>query len=300
MSEEKTFLLGVGAQKAGTTWLHRYLDSFPETDLGELKEYHVWDALTVPAMEYFLLRPREEVSLRGGIRRVRQRLGLRKPSLQERMQRDPEAYFDYFAALLSRPGIRLTADITPSYTALSANTLQRISEGFASRGIETRVVLLLRDPADRCWSAARMYKGMGKKDLARDHGVDISLDDAAAVLDYSRSEQAWLRTDYPRTLQSLREVFPEERLFVGCYETFFSTGELERLGSFFGLKADASRLGVRVNASDARHSLDADLRRCLKGIYAEVYAHFAAKDTWIGDAWRAREQELYPDTTFSP
>ena len=37
------FVLGVGAQKAGTTWLHEYLASLPEVDLGFMKEYHVFD-----------------------------------------------------------------------------------------------------------------------------------------------------------------------------------------------------------------------------------------------------------------
>ena len=36
---EKIFILGVGAQKAGTTWLHRELSKCPLIDMGELKEY---------------------------------------------------------------------------------------------------------------------------------------------------------------------------------------------------------------------------------------------------------------------
>ena len=43
------FLLGIGAQKAGTTWLHAQLNRRRDADFGFLKEYHVHDALTLPA-----------------------------------------------------------------------------------------------------------------------------------------------------------------------------------------------------------------------------------------------------------
>ena len=40
----RTFLLGVGAQKAGTTWLHKYLTASPQMVRGYRKEYHVFDS----------------------------------------------------------------------------------------------------------------------------------------------------------------------------------------------------------------------------------------------------------------
>ena len=43
--DRPVFLLGTGCQKGGTAWLHDYLGSSTETDLGFMKEYHVWDRL---------------------------------------------------------------------------------------------------------------------------------------------------------------------------------------------------------------------------------------------------------------
>ena len=37
------FVLGLGAQKAGTSWLHRTLSKNDNVNLGFEKEYHVWD-----------------------------------------------------------------------------------------------------------------------------------------------------------------------------------------------------------------------------------------------------------------
>ena len=51
---KKNFILGVGCQKGGTTWLHQQLNKSKNTDMGFLKEYHVFDALYVPECQGFL------------------------------------------------------------------------------------------------------------------------------------------------------------------------------------------------------------------------------------------------------
>ena len=50
---QNTFVLGVGAQKAGTSWLHHQLASRADTDFGFLKEYHVFDVIFHSEYEYF-------------------------------------------------------------------------------------------------------------------------------------------------------------------------------------------------------------------------------------------------------
>ena len=59
-----TFLLGLGAQKAGTAWMHRYLESSPQCDPGFRKEYHVWDAVDLPSGRVV----RERIERQGGDR----------------------------------------------------------------------------------------------------------------------------------------------------------------------------------------------------------------------------------------
>ena len=43
-----TFVLGLGAQKAGSSWLHAQLNHRRDAEFGFLKEYHIHDALTLP------------------------------------------------------------------------------------------------------------------------------------------------------------------------------------------------------------------------------------------------------------
>lgn len=45
MSQKKIFILGIGAQKAGTTWLYQYIKNSPKANLGQLKEYHFWNMI---------------------------------------------------------------------------------------------------------------------------------------------------------------------------------------------------------------------------------------------------------------
>src|SRR3954451_14413565 len=136
-----TFLLGVGCQKGGTAWLHRYLEASPQCDPGFRKEYHVWDALDLESGRL----ARERIEKQGGRR--------------AEFLVEPERYFDYFAGLLEPDAIRLTADITPAYAALSVERLRMVRDGFTARGVRQVAVYLVRDPVERIWSAARLDIG---------------------------------------------------------------------------------------------------------------------------------------------
>ena len=57
---DKTFLLGTGAQKGGTTWLYHHLKASPQFVSGYRKEYHVFDAMDVKGQAYRRRRVLEE------------------------------------------------------------------------------------------------------------------------------------------------------------------------------------------------------------------------------------------------
>lgn len=46
----RTFVLGIGAQKAGTTWLYKQLAQCPGFATGLEKEYHIRDVREVPVL----------------------------------------------------------------------------------------------------------------------------------------------------------------------------------------------------------------------------------------------------------
>jgi len=146
------FLLGVGAQKAGTSWLHKQLHRRPDADFGCLKEYHVHDARTIPALARFR---RVDIRLKDPHTWLQPRSWMRQWFIH-----NPNRYTDYFAWLLKRSRlksrqIRLTGDITPSYALLSAETLGEIKANFEQRSIPVKPVFLMRDPLERLISSQR-------------------------------------------------------------------------------------------------------------------------------------------------
>jgi hypothetical protein len=241
------FLLGVGAQKAGTSWLYEQLQRRADTDFGVLKEYHVHDARTVPALARFrriemsLSRPRSWIQPRSWMRQ----LFIRQPGL----------YYDYFAWLLRRPRrnggkVNLTGDITPSYAALSADTFQSIQASFQQRGIAVKPVFLMRDPIERLISSQRMkQRKLGQRDAPSE----------IAALRRRVLKAPGLRSGYGRTLHNLKESFGLEHCYLGLYEPLFQPETYAQLCGFLGLPYREPAWEQRVNASASNTVIPNDL-----------------------------------------
>jgi hypothetical protein len=45
---QKTFILGVGAQRTGSTWLHSQIAKNPQIHTGLAKEHHVFNVIFTP------------------------------------------------------------------------------------------------------------------------------------------------------------------------------------------------------------------------------------------------------------
>ena len=227
------FLLGVGAQKAGTTWLHAQLDRRRDADFGFLKEYHVHDALTLPAAGFS----------------NRRRPSWLKPRTwrRQRFLDRPERYYAYFAARLRRRGIRLTGDITPSYSGLSVDTLRTIRRGFDRYAIPVRPVFLMRDPIERIISSARMQR--------RKQGLSDSAGEVAALRQLCRERPARidLRSDYRHTLTALDAAFGLKHCWIDLYEQLFSPSCWSRLCDALGVPYEEPQWDQKTEREPNQH-----------------------------------------------
>lgn len=270
--EGKSFLLGVGAQKSGTTWVHRWLEASDGVRMGPFKEYHVWDAATLDACRDF----RRPLWSRGGQNR-----------LQAAMQRVPYVYFEHFRRLLDAPGVRLTADITPSYSGLTADTFRRIRAGFDRRGIGVKVLFLMRDPVARSFSAARMLSDKENRLAAEAGRADRT--SAEDWLERNlRAEYMRLRSDYPATLAALHAAFRPAEVHTEFYETMFTPDGLSRLSAFLGVPVKPEQAAERVNEGRPA-PLPPDLAARAARHFAPVYDWAArsfpeTRDHWSGFA----------------
>lgn len=264
-----TFLLGVGCQKGGTAWMHRYLESSPQVDPGFRKEYHVWDGLDLPLGGPVRARVAQQA------RRAGRALEAGEPADGDALRRalfyaDPEAYFDYFESLLRRdPATRLTADITPAYAELSRERLAAIRDGFARRGVRAVAVYLMRDPVERIWSAVRMDRQRAGDDAP---GV------AAGYVPHAATRPMYAdRTRYDLTMANLDAVFGDD-VFYGFYERLFDHGTLAELCAFLGIDFHQPDFDRHVNVSPkSEATLPDEAVRAVVEQLPQVYAAVAAR-----------------------
>lgn len=276
---EKTFLLGVGAPKAGTTWLYKQLEKHPKSKMGFLKECHVFDALYVPGCEEFRTQT-EGVLIRNQINPTRliNPLNLRrhlKMKRRSQFYKNPNLYFDYFASLLNGQSKHLTADITPSYAALPETALENIRRGFESRGVTVRVIYLMRDPVERCWSAVRMHRQRPQRD--QKGNLQLQDEEVEHLRRVYRSERFVLRSQYNETLKRLRAVFETKQLKVCLYEDLFTPQKSDEIFEFLGLAPRPVNNARRINSTIKNVSIPLSLRKNIAEFYEDAY-HGAATE----------------------
>lgn len=308
---DKTFLLVVGAQKAGTTWLHSWLETATGFAAGMRKEYHVWDALTVPEMAHFQITPRrlfkrgEMLFAKGSpfhgkslprlvalalwgarldpaqsnLAAMRAELHDNPQWLRAKLQRNPDAYFAHFAALLAAPDAKVAADITPSYAGLPVETLRTIRDGMLARGIKIKVIFLMRDPVSRCFSQARMKAASYR---ARGMGSDSAQDWLQANFNEGVMH---FRSDYPTVVGNLRQVFQPEEIYIDLYETLFTPAGQAALEAFVGLPLDPALRDTKVREGRPDELTD-DLARRVAKEYHFVYDWAAREFPQVRDLWQ--------------
>ncbi|HEX5089519.1 MAG TPA: hypothetical protein VFV89_17060 [Nocardioides sp.] len=269
---DRTFLLGVGAMKAGTTWLHDHLAASPQCQPGLRKEYHVFDSLDL-AKEPYLLK-RVVAKAHASLDEVAEARRTDPTFLvQAAMIADEELYFDYFTALLARsPETRLTLDVTPGYALLSAARLAGIRSSFEQRGVRPVAAYLMRDPVERIWSQVRMQK---RRRPEHNPGT------AEELVAQRYAEPTYAdRTRYETTVRNLDEAFGES-VFYGFYEELFdaatSASEIARLSRFLGIDTHEPDLGAQFNVSPRSAELPEPTVRAVAEHFRPTYELVASR-----------------------
>lgn len=269
----KTFLLGTGCQKGGTSWLFHYLKASPQYVPGFRKEYHVFDALDIKNQAY---RRTEVLDLaQQAIARGRQGGPVNAQVLHlASMYANPEFYYQYFAGLLmTRQEARVTADLTPAYGMLSADRFRAIKKGFAQRGVRTVSVFLMRDPVDRVLSQIRMQ--VRRKADRFERPLHEVLLDRYAAPEYA------LRTQYGQTIAALDQAFEPDEVHYGFFENLFEEARIREICALIGIDFHEPRFDVRRNVSPPARVPDEVLRpvaQHYRDVYEAVAARFPAVD----------------------
>lgn len=194
--------LGIGAQKAGTTWLYRGLELHPDIWLPPVKELHFFDEkIRFPEPGLSNLHGDRGPSMRWrrqlhNERKRRQRVTL-VDDAEARNRAWGSNYFfgtpsiEWYKSLFD--GVPLSGEVTPEYATLDAATIETVVEALP----EIRVIYLLRNPIEREWSAALMAS------RNRDRDIDTVLVQNRRHVRYVENIDRWA------------SVLPPDRLYLG-------------------------------------------------------------------------------------
>ncbi len=267
----KTFLLGVGAQKAGTSWLYRYLVSHPEIFVSPIKEMHFFGTRENP-------KGWPTIAFRRKLReRSKQHPYKRFTALRERikMKGDISSYINFFQTRMNEETV--FGEITPAYSNLDINELKLIKSSFSS----TKVIFLLRNPVDRLWSQMRF---MDDSKNAGDPGNWIK--------GITEHPLYLVRSNYAAAIQNLDHVFPPENIHYEFYETLFCAEAVRTICSFLNTGFHPAKFDTRYNVSP-KVQLGPERRQILVDLLREQYAFAFEKfgdklpDSWKDDARQA-------------
>ena len=238
------YFVGVGAQKAGTTWLHRQLQRHPQVAVPDLKELHYFDSTCpvrtgqpygqplVERLRRFLTAlddteppdPRAVRAALAGVRRL------------EIALQPPERYRQVLDDLVE-PETKVVGEITPEYGTLTAEGFALIRETLAPK-----VIFIMRDPVARYWSAIRMLASTRPR-------LDVEAEFGRAIL----RDGIWARGDYATTLELLEDQFAPDDVLYLFYEDLISGESLRRVGRFLDVEEEWSwQLDERVLVGESR------------------------------------------------
>jgi Sulfotransferase family len=276
---EGNFFICIGAQKAGTRWLHDNLCGHPDVWLPYVKELHYFDGMHIAKHRSFLERLIVRARERAG--RANRRMSDDERTWRVRHATPAELDDRWYASLFEDvAGALAFGEITPEYAMLPEAGFAHI----ARLAPQAKLIFIMRAPAERVWSHIRFKAGKRE-----DHAILRP----QRALRYSDTAASEGRTRYERTIEQLEMHFPPHQVLYLFYEDIAHDGleVLRQVTEFLGVNFDARNFpqaATRLNVS-MTSEMPAELRRHLQAKYAYLADVIESKIGRVPDEWRAGE-----------
>lgn len=302
---QKPTFLGIGAHKAGTSWLYSQLISHPEVYMPPKKEIHFFDRswrypspniLSEPSpwIRPFKLEPQDLKSTAVDAARMAKCLLTGDLEKAQWYRKWLFGYYNerWYASLFeSHKNYRAYGEISPAYSILETQDIAKIK----ALNPDMKLILMLRDPIDRVWSNMRYGAGKGR--------LEVDLDSPDDIISTLKQPKVALRGDYERTLNLYLEHFDASQLLVCFYEAIRRdpAGLMLAIATFLGISPFAKaniNAKKRVNASKPR-----SMPEPVKDYLLETYGFQAERlakalgsyaNTWEGADGAAGDRLLSP------
>ncbi len=290
--------LGIGAQKAGTTWLHRHLDQHEQIWLPPQKELHYFDQrlhgqLAPLPQRLWSDRPPAPLWRRS----LRNRFGSHRRHFDaEEVKWDLNFFFgrnddQWYRSLFAPASDRIAGEITPAYSTLAPDIIAHV----AALLPDAKLLFMMRNPIERAWSHAVM-------DITKRTDKRVGQITQAEFHRHINGRQSRQRGDYLATLDRWLAHYPERQLFVGFLEDVDAQPRalLRRVFRFLGVDetADVSLSQEPVHRGSAQ-SMPTPWARQLAERYLPMMEQLAERFGGHAERWLHMANELidhgYPD-----
>lgn len=232
--------LCIGAQKAGTTWLHAILSAHPDVWLPSRKEIHYFDMRNPPYLPYpdqQALDNESVPNIVGNVSLKEKLARLRKYSLAKLIW---EAHYRllpkndaWYRRLFIPARGKITGDFTPAYALLNSHAVEKVHRLLP----DARIIFIMRNPIERAWSHAKMVLGQhGKRPITNITEQEF--------LDYLHSEPSQRRGRYLETIDRWLDYYANEAFLPLFFEDIAQDPEqlMSVVLGFLGLNGLSSEM----------------------------------------------------------
>jgi hypothetical protein len=269
--------LGIGAQKAATTWLYQNLRRHPAIWLPPIKELHYFNDLYIAADRRWTGRHRRDRGtqiLRWHLEHVPRESWNYRFIARIADIIDGDISDDWYGAIfgLASPN-QICGEITPSYALLPAAGIEHILK----LAPNLRILYSLRDPIERNWSQIRM--------IARNHPKA----DLRRIARYQGVEG---HANYPAVLARWSAHLPNSQILVVFTDDIIGFPEttIKRVCEHFNVDFSMKYFpepNKKVHVGEAMEIPD-DIYNLLKAQLRPIYEQMVDLYPDVGQRWMAR------------
>ncbi|WBU63759.1 sulfotransferase family protein [Paracoccus aerodenitrificans] len=272
-SPQKPTVIGIGAQKAGTSWLHAAMGQHPGLWTPPLKEAHFFNHLFCPDNRKWT--PNHVSGTVAAIRSRYSRSGKVMPAhlaaYLDWLATEPPFTENWYMSLFApTPPDARPMEITPAYSGLPGKGIDYMLEFLP----DARFIYLIRDPVDRAVSQLRMNMRR-RAQTPKQASAWLSAAANDAVLEQ--------RGDYARYIPRWRRRLGPDRLLILPYGLIGSAPDalMRQIEDFLDLpRHDYQNLEKRVFATPESDNMPEEVRdilaRRLRPQYEFLNTHFDA------------------------
>ena len=271
--------LVIGAQKAGTSWLHEQLNQHPRVWMPREKELHFFDFLDAGHPRNPVGRMRV-AGWQANYNRTRAKRALRN-AWRERGQSGTLALAAYHLGFQTVGSYRrifankegyICGESTPDYSTLSDEAVRFVASEFPN----LKLVLTLRDPVERRWS--------NKLHVIRAGGIDVSAMSEADLDDLLIDDD---RSEYRTIIENWTRHFPTRQLGIFFYDDLEQdpVDYLAQICDFLGIEPLDPQNGFEARVNETRHL--GEIPKSLRRKYA---AEFEPLYEWLEETFSHQSQ----------